>query len=151
MRYEIMKGSNALDIVQYNVNRSKNKVQYHFLQALTLLKHHMVALQKLWCDLTENNTVKHPAYDLVFPDGHKGRACIYVSKHLEVRNWSADKTPDVAEGAITSISLQTSKGKICMNNFHNPYLIQQQKVAKDLRTSPSNTLKRCSAYLPRRF
>lgn len=115
-----MKGTNTLNIIQYNVNKSKNRVQHHFLQALDPLKHHVVALQEPWRHPTENTTVKHPAYHLVFPDGHKGRTCIYVSKHLAVGKWRAESPQVETNGDITSISLQTDRGKIFINNIYNP-------------------------------
>lgn len=114
-----MKGTNTLNIIQYNVNKSKNIVQHHLLQALDPLRHHIVALQEPWRHPTENTSIKHPAYHLVFPDGHKGRTCIYVSKHLAVGKWRVEKTPE-ADGDITSISIQTDIGKIHVINTYNP-------------------------------
>ncbi|KAI0991993.1 hypothetical protein K3495_g16193, partial [Podosphaera aphanis] len=115
-----MKGKDTLNIIQYNVNKSKNIVQHHFLQALDPLKHHVVALQEPWCHPTEKTTLKHPAYHLVFPDVSKSRTCIYVSKHLEVGRWRKEETPEEAGGDITCISLQTNRGKIYVNNIYNP-------------------------------
>ena len=114
-----MKGTKILNIIQYNVNKSKNIAQHHLLQALDPSKHHVVALQEPWRHPTENTSIKHPAYHLVFPDGHKGRTCIYVSKLLAVGKWRVEKTPE-ADGDITSISMQTDIGKIYVNNIYNP-------------------------------
>ena len=93
-----MKDANILNITQYNVNKSKNIVQHHFLQALDPLKHHVVAIQEPWRHPTEKTTIKHPAYHLIFPDGRKGRKCIYKSKYLAVTNWRKEQTPIEADG-----------------------------------------------------
>ena len=114
-----MKNTSTLTIIQYNVNKSKNKVQQHFLKELNPLKHHVVALQEPWCHPTEKTSISHPAYHLVFPDSHRGRTCIYVSKHLEVDKWRMEKPPMGADGDITSISIQTNGGKIYLNNIYN--------------------------------
>lgn len=36
-----------ITIVQYNVNKSRDKVQRHFLQELDPLRHHVIAVQEL--------------------------------------------------------------------------------------------------------
>ncbi|KAI1003132.1 hypothetical protein K3495_g5078 [Podosphaera aphanis] len=114
-----MKDTKTLNIIQYNVNRSKNKVQHHFLQNLDPSRHQVVALQEPWRHPTEKTSIKHPAYHLVFPDGIKGRTCIYVSKQLAVDKWRVEKSPN-ANGDITSISIQTDRGKIYITNINNP-------------------------------
>ena len=107
-----MKGTSTLSIIQYNINRSKNKVQNHFLQALNPLKHHVVASQELWRHPTENTTVTHPAYHLVFPNGHNGRTCTYISKSLTINKWRKERVPEKLQGDITSVSIDTGLGKI---------------------------------------
>lgn len=115
-----MKGMPTLTIIQYNVNRSKNRVQNHFLQTLNPLKHHIVALQEPWSHPTEQTTVTHPAYHLIFPDCHKSRTCIYISKSLNVNKWRKIETPEGIGGDITSIGLDTELGKISIHNIYNP-------------------------------
>lgn len=127
-----MKGTQTLNIIQYNVNRSKNIVQHHFLQALDPLKHHVVALQEPWFHPTEKTTIKHTAYHLVFPDVHKIRTCIYVSKHLEVGKWRKEETPKEAGGDIISISIHSNRSKIYVNNVYNPHPLSHG--SKDLGT-----------------
>ncbi|KAI0998157.1 hypothetical protein K3495_g10034 [Podosphaera aphanis] len=114
-----MKGPHILNLTQYNFNKSKDRVQQHFLQMLDPLIHHVVALQEPWCHPTKFTTVKHPAYHLVFPDGQKSRTCIYVSKNLAVEKRRREKTPEEAGGDMTSINLLTDKGKIFINNVYN--------------------------------
>ncbi|KAI0995875.1 hypothetical protein K3495_g12307 [Podosphaera aphanis] len=115
-----MKGANTLNIIQYNVNKSKDRVQNHFLQALDPLEHHVIAIQEPWRNLSENTTIKHPAYHLIFPDGNKGRTCIYVSKVLAIGKWKKETATEEAGGDITSISVQTHAGKVWIHNIYNP-------------------------------
>lgn len=115
-----MKGTNTWTIIQYNVNKSKDKVQHHFLNTLDPSKHHIIAMQEPWQNLRENTTVRHPAYHLVFPDYKNSRTCIYVSKELAIDKWKVEATTEEAKGDITSISLQTSQGKVCVHNIYNP-------------------------------
>lgn len=115
-----MKGTSTLNITQYNVNRSKDRVQQHFLQLLDPLKHHVVALQEPWHNPTDNTTLKHPAYHLVFPGDHKSRTCIYISKHLATNTWRKENVPEESNGDITSISLETDIGKVWVHNIYNP-------------------------------
>ena len=115
-----MKGTSILNITQYNVNRSKDRVQQHFLQMLDPLKHHIVALQEPWQHPTESTTVQHPAYHLIFPGGPRSRTCTYISKHLATNKWRKEEVPEGSEGDITSISLETDAGKVWIHNIYNP-------------------------------
>ncbi|KAI1005378.1 hypothetical protein K3495_g2839 [Podosphaera aphanis] len=102
-----MRDKSILSIIQYNVNKSKDKVQQHFLQLLNPLKHHIVALQEPWLNPNEKSTINHPAYHLNFPGGLKSRTCIYISKSLAIGKWRKENVPQGSEGDITSISLET--------------------------------------------
>jgi exonuclease III len=107
-------------ITQYNVNKSKDKVQHHFLQELDPKIHQVVAVQEPWLNPRQLTTVKHPAYHLIFPPFQGSRTCIYVSKALNITQWRKEDTPEGAAGDITSISLQTAQGRIWIHNVYNP-------------------------------
>ncbi|KAI0998083.1 hypothetical protein K3495_g10108 [Podosphaera aphanis] len=119
VHHDSMEGTKMLNIIQYNVNRSKNKVQHHFFQALDPVNDQVVVLQEPSRHPTEKTPIKYPAYHLVFPDGSKGRTCIYVSKQLAVDKWRVEKSPE-ANGDITSISIQTDRSKIYITNIYTP-------------------------------
>ncbi|KAI0996003.1 hypothetical protein K3495_g12178 [Podosphaera aphanis] len=110
------KDTNKWTIIQYNVNKSKNKVQHYFLNSLDPSKHHVVAIQEPWCNPSENTTVKHPAYHLVFPNSRRSRTCIYVSKWLDTDKWKIEETPEQALGDITTISIV----RVRIHNIYNP-------------------------------
>ncbi|KAI0995171.1 hypothetical protein K3495_g13010, partial [Podosphaera aphanis] len=118
--------------VEYNVNKSKDRVQQYFLHELDPRKHHLVAIQEPWRNPTDNTTVRHPAYHLVFPGDTRGRTCIYVSKHLAVDKWRVETAPADAEGDITSISLRTNHGKVWVHSIYNPPPLH--RASRDLGT-----------------
>lgn len=89
-------------------------------------------MQEKWHNLDHNTTVKYPAYHLVSPGGSKSRTCVYNSKQLAVENWNVKIAPENAGGDITSISLQTSQGKVWVHSIYNPP--PRSHSSKDLGT-----------------
>ena len=85
---------------------STDKLQTHYVLALREPRRHP----------TENTTVTHPTYHLVFPSCHKGRACIYISKSLVINKWRKERVSEESQGDITSISIDTGLGKIWIHN-----------------------------------
>lgn len=115
-----MKDTTNWTVIQYNVNRSRDKVQNHFLQQLHPEKHHVVAVQELWRNSSNNTTVEHPAYHLIFPGGTKSRTCIYISKQIAADKWEIEMASVDADRDITFICLQTSQGKVWVHGIYNP-------------------------------
>lgn len=108
------------NIIQYNVNKSKDKVQHHFLQELNPEIHQVITIQEPWLNPNQYTTAKHPAYHLVFPQHPGSRTCIYVSKRLDTAQWRKEDSPEGAGGDVTSISLQTAQGKVWVHSLYNP-------------------------------
>lgn len=77
-----------LTIIQYNVNKSKDRVQRSFLQSLDPHRHHIVAVQEPWINPHSGRpaTVQDRRYHLAISTqrGTTPRTCIYVSKLLSV-------------------------------------------------------------------
>lgn len=115
-----MKDTKTWTIIQYNVNRSKDRVQHDFLHKLDPQTHHIVAIQEPWRNPADNSTIRHPAYHLVSPETPRSRTCIYISKEIAIDKWKIDEVPEEAGGDITSISLQTDQGKVRVHNIYNP-------------------------------
>lgn len=78
------------------------------------------------------NHTNPPGLHLIFPDNHKSRTCIYISKHLRVDRWRKEHTLEGAEWDITSINLQTNLGKLSIHNVYN--LPSFSHSSRDLRT-----------------
>lgn len=110
MQQGVEKDENTWSIIQFKLNKSKDKVQHLFQNALDPLKHHTIAMQEPWKYPRGNTTVKHPAYYLAFPN-YKN-TCIYISKAKAIEKWKMEQTPDEAKGDSNSISLKTNKGRI---------------------------------------
>uniref|UniRef100_A0A9Q8LFZ7 Endonuclease/exonuclease/phosphatase domain-containing protein n=1 Tax=Passalora fulva TaxID=5499 RepID=A0A9Q8LFZ7_PASFU len=115
-----MPHTNKLTIIQYNVNKSKDKVQRSFLQALDPEVHHIVAIQELWISPHTRipSTVKSPEYHSVV-NRTEGvpRSCIYISKKVSTEDWQALPR---ADRDITTIQLTTSHGQILVHSVYNP-------------------------------
>lgn len=117
-----MKNSHIWNIIQYNINKSNNKLQHGFLPKLDPIKHHVIVLQESWHNPLENTTVNHTVYHLILSTSTKFRSCVYVSKALAIEVWKKEDVPEESDGDITSISLQTIIGKTWVHNIYNPPL-----------------------------
>uniref|UniRef100_A0A9Q8P3T0 Endonuclease/exonuclease/phosphatase domain-containing protein n=1 Tax=Passalora fulva TaxID=5499 RepID=A0A9Q8P3T0_PASFU len=115
-----MPHTNRLSIIQYNVNRSKDKVQRSFLQALDPEEHHIIAIQELWINPHSRilSTVRDPRYHVVI-NRTEGvpRTCIYVSKKVLAEDWQAWPSTD---RDITTVQLKTTQGQVLIHSVYNP-------------------------------
>lgn len=113
-----------LTIIQYNVNKSKDKVQHHFLQALNPKTHSIIAVQEPWINphTTKPTTCNsNPGYYVCIPTSPNPRTCIYVSKEIDVTRWKQEPSPiGLQQGDVTSISLSTPQGKTWVHSIYNP-------------------------------
>uniref|UniRef100_A0A9Q8L8Q9 Endonuclease/exonuclease/phosphatase domain-containing protein n=1 Tax=Passalora fulva TaxID=5499 RepID=A0A9Q8L8Q9_PASFU len=125
-----------ITIVQYNVNKSRDKVQRHFLQELDPLRHHVIAVQEPWI----NPYVGLPAtcndrrYHTVIA-GQRGvipRTCIYVSKTIDLESWKVILPQQGNLGDITSIQIDTTQGPIQIHNVYNP--LPRGRTSRELGT-----------------
>ena len=112
-----MLDTKTLRIVQYNVQKSKNKVQAPFINDPVTAPFDVVAIQEPWKNTFGNTSVQAGSvgFDLVYPDREAARTCTYVNKRIDPNHWTATiHGPD-----LITVSLRTEQGKV---NVHNIYL-----------------------------
>ena len=98
----------TLNIVQYNVNKSRNRVMSAFFQAVDPKKHHILAIQEPWRNPQMPTTIRPPNYHLVYPLRHDTRVCFYVSKVLDPNKWKVtEHSPDLL---TLTINLDDDRG-----------------------------------------
>jgi exonuclease III len=118
-----------LTIVQYNVNKSKDKVQRSFLQSLDPKTHHIIAIQEPWINPHSGQpaTCKDQRYYTVIAKQGTPRTCIYVSKEIANADWQ-QVTQEGTGGDITSIEVTTSQGQIQIHSLYNPPPVSRSSI-----------------------
>ena len=122
----------TLNIIQYNVNHSREKAQLPFLQGLDPHTYHILAIQEPWKNPQASTTVKHPGYFEILPQGQHPRVCLYVSKTLPPETWTTTTTsPD-----IMSIHLKINQTQLHIHNCYNPPSSTSQQECANLNQLP---------------
>lgn len=105
----------TLNIVQYNVNKSRNRVMSAFLQAVDPKSHHILAFQEPWKNPQMPTTLRSPNYHLVYPPHVDTRVCFFVSKVLDRDCWETkEHSPD-----LLTLTLRTDNKTLHIHNCYN--------------------------------
>ncbi len=122
----------TLNIVQYNVNKSRNRVMSAFFQAVDPKKHHILAIQEPWRNPQMPTTVRPPNYHLVYPLRHDTRVCFYVSKVLDPDKWKVkEHSPDLLTLTL-SLGSETLHIHNCYNQPPKLATSREQGVLREL-------------------
>lgn len=105
----------TLNIVQYNVNKSRNRVMTAFFRAVDPRTHHVMAVQEPWRNPQMPTSVRPPNYHLFYPLHSDTRVCFYVSKELDPDQWSVQEhSPD-----FITLTIQLECGPLHIHNCYN--------------------------------
>ena len=123
-----MKEKKTLDILQYNVRKSKDTVMATLLRDERVLEYDIIAIQEPWRN-PFMTTTHHPAKDLFhlcYPtaegDAAKpARVCFFVNKRLDETKWKFTGHT----GDLCTIQIQLSNGdhaedRLEIHNVYNP-------------------------------
>ena len=122
-----------LNIVQYNVNKSRNRVMSAFFQAVDPKVHHVLAIQEPWRNPQMPTSVRPPNYHLIYPLRPDTRVCFYISKALDPDKWKVkEHSPD-----LLTLTLRLDDRTLNIHNCYNqpPKLATSRElgVLRDLR------------------
>jgi hypothetical protein len=86
----------TLNIIQYNVNKSRNRVMTSLFKSLDPQRYHILAVQEPWRNPQMSTTSRPPNYHLIYPLSKDTRVCFHnvldgVAQHAGKR----DSTHDV--------------------------------------------------------
>jgi hypothetical protein len=104
-----------LQILQYNVQKSKDKVMLPLIDSPHDL-YNIIAVQELWLNPYMSTTYcpRSSLYHLVFSKDKRTRACLYVSKTIPISKWRAG-----AEQDYCWVKLETDTGPITVHNVYS--------------------------------
>lgn len=120
----------SLQILQYNVQRSTNKVLTPFLQEECVKQADIICIQEPMPD-QNHFRLYNPStsqFHLIHGTGHV-RTCIYVNKRLDINTWRKE----IAESDICSIRIKVTTGEeqeeVIIHNVYNPSPISYTATA----------------------
>jgi hypothetical protein len=111
----------TLEILQYNVHRSKDVVMADFLRNPRVLEADIIAIQEPWENLY-TDTTHHPAkatHEIVYPtsnecQGERTRVCMFISKRIG--QWTHH-----AHGRDAyEVRIKREQGELRIINIYNP-------------------------------
>jgi hypothetical protein len=113
----------TIEIIQYNVHRSKDVVMADFLRNPRVLEADIIAIQEPW-ENPYTETTHHPAkqtHELVYPntnetDGERTRVCMLISKRIG--QWTHHAHGRDAQEV--RIARQGEQGELRIFNMYNP-------------------------------
>ena len=107
----------TLNVVQYNVGTSKDKIQSPFTQQLDPFEHHIIAIQEPYVT-KKQTTIKTNGYHTCM-DGfgeNIPKTAIYVSMRLPRSSWSVQHHSPY----IQTITLRAAGGDVAIHNIYLP-------------------------------
>jgi exonuclease III len=106
----------TLNIIQYNVNKSRNRVMTSMFKSLDPERHHVLAVQEPWRNPQMPTTSRPPNYDLVYPLSKETRVCFYVSKAINRNEWeTTEHSPD-----LVTLTIHLGGRTLHIHNCYNP-------------------------------
>ena len=107
---------NKLKVLQYNVQKSKDKVMAPLLADKATASYDILALQEPWHNPYKNATYcPSSAAFYVAYDNQERRSCFLINKSLDINSWDVDYSgPDVC-----SLRLQLPDLVLWIHNFYN--------------------------------
>lgn len=118
---------NQLNILQYNVRKSKNTVMATLLRDARVADYDIIAIQEPWVN-PFMSTTHHPAKDifhLCYPKTEEedgpARVCFYINKRLDHTKWQFEQhTRDVCSLKIRFEGEDQLRGQLAIHNVYNP-------------------------------
>jgi hypothetical protein len=107
---------NRLRVLQYNVQKSKDKVMAPLLADKAVAAYDILALQEPWRNPHKNATYcpSSSAFYMAYNDEER-RSCFLINKSLNISSWDVDYSgPDVC-----SLKLQLQDITLWIHNFYN--------------------------------
>jgi exonuclease III len=106
----------TLNIIQYNVNKSRNRVMKPMFKSLDPERHHILAMQEPWRNPQMPTTSRPPNYHLIYPLSKETRVCFYVSKAINQNEWeTTEHSPD-----LVTLTIYLSGRTLHIHNCYNP-------------------------------
>lgn len=106
----------TLNIIQYNVNKSRNRVMTSMSKSLNPERHHILALQEPWRNPQMQTTGRPPNYHLIYPLSKETRVCFYVSKAIDHNKWeTTEHSPD-----LVTLTIHLGGRTLHIHNCYNP-------------------------------
>jgi exonuclease III len=109
----------ALRILQYNVNKSRNKVLAALLEDQRLKMYDVIAIQEPWRNPFDSQTYnpRHSGFHLIDLKRADSRVSIYVNKNISENIW----TETVHSPDLLTVSLRLIGEEQAVINIHNIY------------------------------
>ncbi|CRG90417.1 putative RNA-directed DNA polymerase from transposon BS [Talaromyces islandicus] len=128
-----MLGHQKLQILQYNVQKSRDVVLASLFQDSRVLEYDILAIQEPWRN-PFTATTYHPLkthYQLTYMDDANTRVCFYIHKRIDPSSWSVSFiTTDIA---VLKITNPTVHNRLCIFNVYN-------EVTTDTLSTLSNAI-----------
>jgi hypothetical protein len=120
---------NTLYILQYNVQKSKDRVLVPLLDGRHA-PYDIIAVQEPWLNPFTATTYcpRSCLYTLVFPQQGRARTSIYVNKQIPLAQWHSGSEPDYCW-----VKLELESGPLTIHNVYSEAL-------ESYRTTECNTL-----------
>ena len=121
-----MNRHNRLNILQYNVRKSRDMVMASLLRDPGIYDFDIIAIQEPWTN-PYSATTHHPAKDrfhLCYPIGDTGgpaRVCFFINKTIKQTKWRfEEQTRDICS-VIVELSARGQEGtRLVVHNIYNP-------------------------------
>ena len=107
----------TLRILQYNVQKSKNKVMEPLFHNEIIRQYDVIAIQEPWKNVFQNTSMQagNLGFQLIYPNSTQARACIYVNNRIDTNQWDAiEHSPD-----LVTLRLRTSSGTIHIHSVYS--------------------------------
>jgi hypothetical protein len=106
---------NTLRILQYNVQKSKNRVMVPLLDGPGT-PYDIIAIQEPWQNSLVETTYcpRSGPYHLVFPQGGRARTCLYINKRIPLAKWHSYEELDYCR-----VKIDTQQGPITIHNVYS--------------------------------
>jgi exonuclease III len=121
-----MNRHNRLNILQYNVRKSRDMVMASLLRDPGTYDFDIIAIQEPWKN-PYTATTHHPAKDrfhLCYPIGDtegSARVCFFVNKKIDQKRWRfEERTRDICSIVIDQTDDQQSQERVVIHNVYNP-------------------------------
>lgn len=114
---------NTLNILQYNVMKSRNIVMIPLFEDERTGKYDIIAIQEPWKNPFSNTTYKqtHQRFVLEYMDHRETRVCFFINKRIDPKTWKVTHhTPDLATVHLTVKGDGNTPRTINIHNIYKP-------------------------------
>jgi exonuclease III len=121
-----MNRHNRLNILQYNVRKSRDMVMASLLRDSQIDDFDIIAIQEPWKN-PYTATTHHPAknkFHLCYPTGHTedtARVCFFINKKMDQARWRfEERTRDICSIIVDPTDDLQTHGRVIIHNVYNP-------------------------------